>query len=443
MLLELGKRAGLPVRYAGAEEKRAFADELIRQLEPEGIDRELIEFALFDPYGLGHSHGANINAFLLSTQGELALKLDDDTLCRFASPAEPLAGLTLSSRTDVTSLRLFPDRSSLERAFALRESDPLRAHEALLGRSVAGCLAGLDARSVHCEEAGTELLQLLESHPARVAATMAGIHGDSGMGSSRYFLSLTGNGREALVDSEDSYRAALRSRQLLRVVPCPTISQGELFMSMCCGFDNRGLLPPFFPVLRNSDGLFAHVLRRCLPEAMIGHLPLAVEHRPPEARRFAAEEPRSITVRLMDLLILLVRTFQPGPGVGESSKRLCSLGNHLLDVSSLHPTEFEEYLRRLWVLEMARDIDHLERLLNMFKGEPDYWAEDVEAYLEAIRRRVDAGPDVSPEDMVKRKDSESSLALFQELVRRYSELLLSWPAIVAGARRLKEAGVVT
>jgi hypothetical protein len=104
--------------------------------------------------------------------------------------------------------------------------------------------------------------------------------------------------------------------------------------------------------------------------------------------------------------------------------------------------QFEEHLRRLWVLEMARDVDHLEHLLGIYNGEPDYWAEDVEAYLEAIRQRVEAGPDVSPVDMVKQKGSEGFLVLVQELVRRYGELLVSWPAIVAGARRLKEAGVV-
>lgn len=441
LLLELGKRLGVEVRYAGEEEKRAFAAKLARELAPEGIAPELIEFALFDPFGLGHSFGANGNAFLLATQGELALKLDDDTFCRFASPAEPRPGLALSSRPDPTRIRLFPDRASLEAAFPLRELDPLGAHEGLLGRSAADCLAGQEGRRIHCEEVGPELLQLLESYPARVAATMTGICGDSGMGSCRYFLSLTGADREALVGSEERYRAALASRQLLRAAPCPTLSSGELFMGMNCGYDNRELLPPFFPVLRNSDGLFAQVLRRCLPGALIGHLPLAGDHRPPQARRFAEGEARSVGVRLMDLLILLVRDYPPVPGAGQSPGALGSLGSYLIEAASLKPKEFEDCLRRLWVRDMARYLEHLERLLDRYRGEPDYWAEDVEAQRESVRWRVEAGPDITPEDVAARKGAEGALPLAQVLVRRYGELLAAWPAIAAGARRLKAAGV--
>jgi hypothetical protein len=440
MVLDLGKQTGLPIRYAGAEEKRIFADELIRQLMPEGVSRELIEFALFDPFELGYSVGANINAFLLATQGELALKLDDDTFCRFASPVDPKAGLALFSLTDATRIRLFPDRTSLERDFPLRESDALRVHEILLGRTVAGCISTQEAQTIHCEEGNPALLQLLESHPARVIATMTGLYGDSGMASSRYFLSLTGGDRDALVCSEQNYRASLRSRQLLRAVACPTISQGEMFMAMNCGFDNRTLLPPFFPVLRNSDGLFAQVLRRSMLDGLIGHLPLAGDHRPPGVRRFADNEQRSMTIRLMDLLILLVRDFHPGSGHGASRECLCSLGTYLIVAASLAPMEFDEHLRRLWVEEMARYIDHLERLLAVYGEEPDYWAEDVEVHIEAIRRRVDAGPDVTPEDVTERKGAENALTLLRLLVRYFGELLVAWPVIAGATRRLKAAG---
>ena len=77
MLAELSRQTGLPTFYSGAEEKKAFAVELVKLAAKEGIQPELVEFALFDPFGFGYTVGANLNAFLLATQGELALKLDD------------------------------------------------------------------------------------------------------------------------------------------------------------------------------------------------------------------------------------------------------------------------------------------------------------------------------------------------------------------------------
>ena len=36
-------------------------------------------------------------------------------------------------------------------------------------------------------------------------------------------------------------------------------------MTTCYGFDNRFMLPPFFPVQRNSDGIFGlGMLHRCV-----------------------------------------------------------------------------------------------------------------------------------------------------------------------------------
>ena len=432
MLAELGRETGLPVYYSGAEEKRAFAAELVKLAAREGVQPELVEFALFDPFNFGYTVGANLNAFLLATQGELALKLDDDTYCRFAASPQLEAGLALDAAPDPTQVRLFPDSAALAQGVTYQEADIQQAHEALLGRSVSECvrLQG-PAGKVRCEGVGPELLQLLETRPARVAATMAGICGDSGMFSSRYFLSLIGPEREKLVESEQGYRSCLASRLLLRVASGPTISPRDVFMSMNSGFDNRKLLPPFFPGLRNSDGLFSVVLRSCCPEALIGHLPLAGEHRPPEVRRFEEGECRTFSLRLADLLILFVRSFPPCPVPSQLEVQLPALGRYLAGLASAEPGDFEALARRLWAAEMSSYTLHLERLLAHYQGEPGYWAEDVEELLERIARQAAAPPGLEIAD----------LPLAQNLVRRFGELLVCWPALTETARRLQAAGV--
>jgi hypothetical protein len=441
MLAELGRSRGVPIRYAGLEEKRAFASLLVREAQSEGATEELLDFALFDPFGVGYAVGANSNALLLGTLGERTVLLNDDAFCRFASPPAPEVGLHLSSAQHPMQLRFFGDRASLQGRASFVAADILGAHESLLGRSVAGCLRAPEAAAgVDCAEITPAFLRLLEGGGCRVLVTMTGACGDSGMGSPRFVLSLEGENREELIHDEQRYREAFRSREVLHVVPAPTISDSPLLMALNCGLDNRELLPPLFPVLRNGEGVWAQILRQCWPSALVGHLPLATLHEPPEARRFAEEEATRISIRLPDLLILLVGAYQPGAGWLAGARALEALGSYLARIGALPLPRFEELLRSLWVAEMSRYGTHLEELLLLHGGEPDYWAEDVESHLEAIRKRVAGGPRLGPEDVAERVGEEGALAACQAMAARYGQLLEAWPALIQAARRLQAAG---
>jgi hypothetical protein len=406
--------------YAGAEEKRAFASAL--QARAAGVAPETIEFALFDPLGIGSTYGANTNAVLLDTCGRLILHADDDTVFRFASLPEANAGLRLSSAADPTEVRF-------EAAVEPRDVDILAAHEALLGRSVADCLRahGGDA---DCSELAPESLPLLEGG-GRVAAAMAGVCGDSGMGSPLFVLWLSGRSRELALQSEQHYRTALRMRRILRATTQPTLGSSALLMSMHLGLDNRQLLPPFLPALRNADGLFGQVLRASLPRCLVAHLPLAVLHLPGEQRAFT-EEPRQ-QLRLADLLLLLVRSLAPAPRAIEGSHAIRILGAGMAETGRLEPVAFQCLLRQLWAEEMSRHILALEQLLAEHAGELDYWATDAEAWMEQIRSRVTAGEPLVPADL---ENTASALSV----VSSYGELLLAWPSMHMASTAMISAG---
>jgi len=210
---------------------------------------------------------------------------------------------------------------------------------------------------------------------------------------------------------------------------------------MNSGFDNCKLLPPFFPGLRNSDGLFSVTLRSCCPESLIGHLPLAGEHRPPELRRFEPEECLTVSLRLADLLILLVRSFPLYPVPSSPEVQLQALGRYLVGLSSAERPDFEALVRRLWAAEMSAYTLHLERLLAHYQGEPSYWAEDVEGLLETIARQVAEPPGLQIADLAGREEGTADRPLVQVMVRRFGELLLCWPVLAETARRLQAAGV--
>ena len=51
-------------------------------------------------------------------------------------------------------------------------------------------------------------------------------------------------------------------------------------MTTFFGFDNRLLLPPFFPVQRNADGIFGLVLQKCVDGSRVAFLPSVLLHAP-------------------------------------------------------------------------------------------------------------------------------------------------------------------
>ena len=271
-----------------------------------------------------------------------------------------------------------------------------------------------------------------------MAVTMAGACGDSGMDSPHFVLWLSGRSREAVLASEEIFLAARRSREVLRAVPCTTISQSAFFMPMHCGLDNRFVLPPFLPVLRNADGIFGQLLRAARPEGSVAHLPSAVLHLPGEPRAFP--EDRSFQPRLADLILLLARSLSPAPWLPDPEQRLLAIGGGLVQAGRLRPSAFAGLMRELWASEISRHIMALERLLDRFEDTPEYWAQGAEAWIEEARRHLTGGEALVPE-LAGRSAGAEGPALAQRVVRAYGELLLAWPSLRAASAELVRSGL--
>ena len=436
MLAELGRREGYPVFYAGEEEKRDFAAAL--RARAGGVSAEIIEFALFDPLGIGYTPGANLNAVMLDNCGKLVVHADDDTVFRFASLPEAEAGLRLSSAADPTQVRFF-SRALERKAAELRDADILFAHESLLGHSVADCLRQHGGEA-DCDEASPEFLALLQAGGGRVAATMAGVCGDSGLGSPSFVLWLAGDSRELALQSEQHYRDALRTREVLRGVDRPTLSSSTFFMNMHCGLDNRLTLPPFLPVLRNSDGLFAQMLKSCRPSGLTAYLPLAIAHLPGVQRASAGGGPWRARARTADLLCAVLR-YVVRVGVCRSLEQgLRSLGEQLVGVAGLPAPQFRALFGQAWAESLSGNILALEQLLQANGGEPGYWAADVVAWIREAQETVAAAGPLIPEDLRREASPGESAAHWQHLVLFFGELLQQWPALRQAAAVMASEG---
>lgn len=408
------------IRYAGLEEKSRFAKALASE---SAVPLEIIRFALFGDERCLLSTGANRNCLLLDTVGTLVLSVDDDTRCRIAPAPQREDALAFYSGYDPSEFWFFSDRARAIESVRFGEIDVLGCHEALLGNIVADVGGPADVTG-------------------RVAITLHGLVGDSGMASPRYYLGLAGASRERLVTSQDAYRSAFRSREVLRTVRRPTISAGSFCMTTFLGFDNRSLLPPFFPVQRNSDGVFGLLLQKYTDGSHVAFLPWVLLHSPTAPRAFAPDEIWSDggSVRMADIVIDCVLGHQADNRGFTDATRLRPLGKHLRWLGSIQLPDFEAQVRRLQRYRTHAFVTILQSHLQTYGVSPRFWADDVKQLIELMLKATTAEDYVVPRDLRNGHDVKQARQLSQQLVARFGELLEAWPAIVTAATRLRASG---
>jgi hypothetical protein len=419
-LRRLGNRFNARIRYAGRKEKSRFAAALAAE---SAVSPETIDFALFGNASCERSTGANRNCLLLDTVGGLLLSVDDDTLCQIAGAPERETALSFFSGYDPTELWFFPNRARAIRSVSFADVDALGCHESLLGSDVAG-LAG------PTETTG------------RVAMTLNGLVGDSGMASPRYYLALTGPSRDRLVASPEAYSSALESREILRSARRPTISDSPFCMTTFLGLDNRLLLPPFFPVQRNSDGIFGMMLRECVEGSHTAFLPWILLHAPEPPRVFVPDDlwADAGAVRMPDIVIAAVLAHESHTRNHATAARFADLGKHLRWLGSLSSPEFEARLRTVQQFRNFAFTTVLESQLQTHGGAPAFWADDVRRMIELMSKASSAGEYLVPRDLRRGRDAGEARRLGQELIRKFGELLEAWPDLAAAAMRLRVDG---
>jgi hypothetical protein len=415
LLGELSGRWQARLAYLGPGERAGLAEALVRRA---GLPEAAVRFALLPDGDWPVATGSSRNALLLCAAGGLLLQVDDDTLCRVAPAPGARPGLAFSPRSDPTEF-WFPDGDGpVLPPGGPGEVDLLAAHEGLLGQTAPGPNGG------------------------PVLATAAGVAGDSGMGTAVYFLLLEGASRERLLRSPQGYRAALSGRRLLRAVTQATVCRPGVCQALNLGLDNRRLLPPFLPVLRNQDGVFAALLRACLPDALFGFLPWTVLHEPPAPRPSLADSlVEGVTgVRAGQALQVLIGALAPSLPAAGPGERLRALGARLAELGAAAPADIEAALSALLRAQLGGLRARLEALLGEHGGQPPCWAEDVRRLLAALREALPQPGWAAPTDLRNVVGAAQAPELFRRLVRQFGDLLRVWPDLVEAARDLRACG---
>jgi hypothetical protein len=427
-------RTAADIAYLGSPEKHAFVERLRQATR---LPADLLAFAFFDALGTRTAtHGANRNLLLAHEAGRAVLMVDDDTTAEGYRPPvhqESLKVRRVEESGPADPCECWPARSDDDARACCRPATPdtIGEHERWLARTA----------------------------DARGALVISGLVGDCGWGSPSAYLFLQGPSLARLTASDEAYEAAITSRTLVRAVTCPTISErADDFMSTCFAIDGRTLLPPFAPVCRGSDRVFARLLALCAPRARFVHLPLALSHRPATARRFwRGEITRSaagvdLSMVLCALLDMLSATETPprhdgdddsdsdsdsdsnsnSNGDGDSIERFACCGEHLERIAGSAP-EFREIAAEAVSLAIEAQIAKLEAAVLSPDVQADAYRRDARAYVAALRRTVTRADFFVPLDLRGTRSADDACTLTRRVVQQFGTLVRHWPAIAGAA----------
>lgn len=447
ILLECKRSYGVDISYSGVSERRHFAAALSGYGR---LEHNLVGFALGDVStclsGRASTemtfHGACYNTLLLQSAGQLALIVDDDTISRLWPSPDSETGLVLSSLQYAWSLRPF-DHAEALMATESTDKDLVSVHEELLGRAVGSCVRRFaEAELLSCPEP-SEFVGGFQYAKRRILLTMAGLVGDCGTESSTWWLFQHQAESPHLTHSETTYRATLKNRNIVRSVPRLTVAPIRECMSFNLGLDNRDCLPPFMPVQRNEDGLFAQLLRICYPEGYAGLLPYVLLHSPLEIREFspAALFTQGTEFRVCDILLLILSSLRLPGGPGCSRMNLKCAGQFLSALAAARPERLAEVIRfQLWAM-MGHCLQVVEQKITANTGLPSFWLEDLFAYAEIQRSAMLRDHLIVPTDLQWVGTEHDSLAVFQRLLSSFGQLLAVWPEVVESSRELASRGI--
>lgn len=425
---------GVRLFYAGLEEKLQFANDLVAITD---TPKRVIDFALFDPEHGGTSIGANRNCALLHSVGQLVLACDDDTQCFVRqAPSCCEKPVLYDDPLDPTEFWFYTDYESALCEADLTSPDILSLHESVLGMTV-----DIRPRAPAAQAIPQPWRTQSTEHYRCVIASPMGVLGDSGMARTDYYLMLVGPSRERLLASEAHYVSARKSGQVLRLVVRPTVARPGFCMALAIGLDNRCLLPPFFPIYRNEDGVWSKTLADCFPDRVMCYLPWAVVHRRRRDQSVSAKcDVETICrLRMCDIVCAAMASFA-GEYTSNSADNLQRLGKHFIDLGSCALREFERYITvQVWI-QRKEYVRRLQTLLSCYDGQPQFWAADVESEIVGTNQSCVDGGYIIPRELFCNTAVEEQRQKMQRLILRFGDLLYYWPNLIDGGQTLRRRG---
>jgi len=433
MLKGLRKEFGVPLFYAGLEEKVSFLKHLLIHSE---IDPETAKFALFDIYKHRASTlGGNRNAVLLDNPGQALVSVDDDTFCNISrlpdatNDVEMVPGDSYSV-SDPCEFVSFADRKQLLESLRYSDAPFLGMHDHVLGKTL---------EELRGEEPD------LPPGAGKVLISFNGLAGDCGWAplTSYFYFLVTGPSLFELSSSTAVYDAARSSREIVRVSRQVFITPDSASPSAFFGMDNRELLPPFMPLGGGTEDMFYwEMKRKCFPDDLFAHLPWALLHAPPGERFFRAADMRRPREGF-DFYSIVMSFLRPLSKMSHprTADRLAAVGEQFEALGKLDSRDFEFTVGEMLRKDVEGIKNCLERKLEENTAGCKLWREDLQHFLQGSWSAADHPDAAVPVDFKCFRNREESLQLAKTLILMYGRLLALWPRMIQAVADSRKNGI--
>lgn len=266
-----------PIQYFGQAQQQSLLQNLSRQLpEHEEAIRFLADQSRWrDQWTSGLAR----NIALLLSCGRHLVMLDDDTICEVYDPGQPRSDITFSDSPREADF--FRNEQEWESQRMPLNPDPIDRHMQCLGKTFSEALNVLGQGNLKAsgfEQANALLVSELKPD-SPVLLTESGSLGCPGTNSNTWLPDMAPVSIDNMLASPQKTTNALNTRMVWIGRSQPHFSP-QPNMSAITGYDNRQMLPPYFPILRGEDRLFGYLLSFIFPAAITLDYPWAVPHLP-------------------------------------------------------------------------------------------------------------------------------------------------------------------
>lgn len=378
---------GISLRYFGPVQQRAFREQLIARLPGQ---QEEIDFLIGRQSNSGLvSHGRSRNMALLLSVGKRAILMDDDIVCRALEAPFRKKGIEISSLPKEADF--YDSGSGWQQLPEFGEKDPVSLHTRFLGATLGEAINRVEdnAFGLHSvkELLPHELTAVNSNSP--VLITACGTLGDPGTSSINWIYELASDSRSRLLETEEKYQQSktLRNTWLGKSRYCFTTHFALL--SQMTGLDNRALLPPYFPVLRNEDFLFGEMVQFLYPDSVLMDLPWAVPHLPLEERSWQQDSlAKPMHCGFLDFTADQISKARSNYHSPDPNTRVDALALYFKDLAETDDSALSELARSHNADLITAGIQRLDNALKENGNEPESWAGDVGTLIRTNQQAI-------------------------------------------------------
>lgn len=425
-----------PIQYFGQTQQQSLLKNLSRQLpEHEEAIRFLADQSLWrDQWTSGLAR----NIALLLSCGHRLVMLDDDTICEVYDPGRPRPEITCSDNSREA------DFFRSEQEWASRRMplnpDPIDRHMQCLGLTFSEALNVLGQGNLKAGSftgAFAPMATELQPH-SPVLITECGAYGCPGTSTNTWLPDMAQASIDNMLASQQKTTNALNTRMVWTGRSRPHFSP-QPNMSAITGYDNRQMLPPYYPILRGEDRLFGFLLNFIYPAAVTLDYPWAVPHLPIPQREWQDKD-RDFTPgdSFPMFFIEQILEIKPSCQAGEPAERLNALAAFFQDLAAAPDDTLVANHRDAVLRDLSGQLGKLTKLLASTTSAPTEWQEYLQQGIEQLTQAFERASLESPpvKGQPRSMEGDELIAFWRRAWNGFSTALQAWPEIRQAAAEI-------